>query len=80
MGARSATATSDVLVWVGQKLVAKKLTLREASATGQLKRFIEEHPMRGNMPTFNRLLKTMAQGEPSEKPSRQGPKMAEISQ
>lgn len=45
-----------------------KLTLKEARETKQLKRFILENPMHGNMVTFDKLATQMAQGQPPEKP------------
>lgn len=45
-----------------------KLTLKKARETGQLKQFILENPMRGNMGAFDKLTKQMAQGQPPEKP------------
>ncbi len=39
-----------------------RITLEEARRTGQLKRFLKEHPSKGHRGTFQRLLSAMSQG------------------
>ena len=44
----------------------KYLSLEEARRTGQLDRFIREHPSKGNKELFNKLLDAMTTKKPAE--------------
>lgn len=55
----------------------KYLSLEEARRLGQLDRFAKEHPSKGDMGSFERLLHAMAHGGPPTNPPRKKPRNSE---